>query len=75
MNDGRRTGGRRLDGYTISPPCEPNGSGELKNNMMLFVSFLNFVLCNFANVISRKVLLVEARNFYQLVEYNEKIIL
>ena len=22
--------GRRLDGYTISSPCEPNGSGELK---------------------------------------------
>ena len=37
-------------------------------------SCFNFVLCNFANVISRKVLQVEARNFYQLVEYNEKII-
>ena len=23
------TDGRRLDGYTISSPCEPNGSGEL----------------------------------------------
>ena len=28
--DGRRTDGRRLNGYTISSPCEPNGSGELK---------------------------------------------
>ena len=28
--DGRRTDGRWLDGYTISSPCEPNGSGELK---------------------------------------------
>ena len=28
--DGRRTDGRRLDGYTISSPCEPIGSGELK---------------------------------------------
>ena len=29
--DGRRsTDGRRLDGYPISSPCEPNGSGELK---------------------------------------------
>ena len=29
-DDVRRTNdGRRLDGYTISPPCEPNGSGEL----------------------------------------------
>ena len=23
--------GCRLNGYTISSPCEPNGSGELKN--------------------------------------------
>ena len=31
MVDVRRpTDGRRLDGYTISSPCEPNGSGELK---------------------------------------------
>ena len=35
MVDGRTTDGltdddgRRLDGYTISSPCEPNGSGEL----------------------------------------------
>ena len=30
-NGGRTTDadGRRLDGYTISSPCEPNGSGEL----------------------------------------------
>ena len=27
-----------------------------------------------ANAISRKVLLLEARDFYQLIEYNEKII-
>ena len=27
--DDGRTDGRRLDGYTISSPCEPNGSGEL----------------------------------------------
>ena len=29
MVDRRRTD--RLDGYTISSPCEPNGSGELEN--------------------------------------------
>ena len=35
-NGGRRTDGRRTDGrttehgYTISSPCEPDGSGELK---------------------------------------------
>ena len=28
--EGRRTGGCRLDGYTISSPCEPKGSSELK---------------------------------------------
>ena len=28
--DGRTTDGRRLDWYTISSPCKPNGSGELK---------------------------------------------
>ena len=30
--DGRSTDGRRTPdhGYTISSPCEPNGSGELK---------------------------------------------
>ena len=36
VDDGRRTDGRRTDGratehgYTISSPCEPDGSGELK---------------------------------------------
>ena len=36
VNDGRRrrTDGRRLDGYTIGSPCEPNGSGELKTKSM-----------------------------------------
>ena len=29
VDDGRMTEGRRLDGYTISSPCEPNRSGEL----------------------------------------------
>ena len=29
MVDGQTTDGRRLDEYTISSPCEPNGSGEL----------------------------------------------
>ena len=38
QTDGRRTtptDGRQLDGYTISSPCEPNGSGELNNNVAL----------------------------------------
>ena len=29
MVDGQMTDGRRLDGYSISSPCEPNGLGEL----------------------------------------------
>ena len=29
-DDGRTMDGSRLDGYPISSPCEPNGSGELK---------------------------------------------
>ena len=38
-DDGRRTHGRRLDGYTISSPCEPNGSGELKNRLPSQIDF------------------------------------
>ena len=28
--DGPTTDGRRLDAFTLSSPCENNGSGELK---------------------------------------------
>ena len=38
-NGGRtdgRTDGHWLDGYTISSPCEPNGSGELKYVSAIF---------------------------------------
>ena len=46
-DDGRRTtdDGRRLDGYTISSPCEPNGSGELikVTNNVLHVSTLELL--------------------------------
>ena len=38
--------GRRLDGYTISSPCEPNGSGELKTKKKqeeLFKDICNFI--------------------------------
>ena len=32
VDDGRTTDGRTTEhGYTISSPCEPDGSGELKN--------------------------------------------
>ena len=33
MTDNGQTDGRRLNGHTISSPCEPKGSGEL--NMAL----------------------------------------
>ena len=36
--DDGRTDGRRLDGYTISSPCEPNGSGELINLPLLNIT-------------------------------------
>ena len=49
-NGGRRTktDGRRLDGYTISSPCEPIGSGELKTNKIgqgqpRVIIYINFV--------------------------------
>ena len=43
--DGRTpTDGRRLDGYTISSPCEPNGSGELKTSQQSLVKFCLLVL-------------------------------
>ena len=38
--DGRRTDGRRLDGYTISSPYEPNGSGELTGAAPEYTSIL-----------------------------------
>ena len=55
MNDNgcqRTSTDRRLNGYTISSPCEPNGSGELKivhhfvHNLVIFVScfFLLFAV-------------------------------
>ena len=50
-NGGRRTDGRRTDGrtmehgYTISSPCEPDGSGELKigqghPRVMIYINFV-----------------------------------
>ena len=39
-DDGRTpTDGRRLDGYTISSPCEPKASGELK--IIIFTAVKN----------------------------------
>ena len=33
--------GRRLDGYTISSPCEPKGSGELKSRFSHDAAYIN----------------------------------
>ena len=41
MVDGR-TNRRRLDGYTISSPCEPNGSGELIKEIEWSQHFSNY---------------------------------
>ena len=36
-DDGRRTDGRTTEnGYTISSPCEPDGSGELKKTKHVY---------------------------------------
>ena len=44
MDDGRTTDGWTPDhGHPISSPCEPNGSGELKNELITFHS--NPFLC------------------------------
>ena len=40
-DDDGRTDGRRLDGYTISSPCEPNGSGELIRNYLVSLNRYN----------------------------------
>ena len=38
--DGRRTDGRTTEhGYTISSPCEPDGSGELKRVSISFIDY------------------------------------
>ena len=38
VDDGRRTDGRTTEhGYTISSPCEPDGSGELKRGSSVSV--------------------------------------
>ena len=46
-DDGRTDDdGRRLDGYTISSPCEPNGSGELITYNIYSNDCLNYHMGN-----------------------------
>ena len=45
--DGRTTDGRRLDGYSISSPCEPNGSGELTIQRNLINVFIYLFIYTF----------------------------
>ena len=56
--DGRRTtdDGRRIHWYTISSPCEPNGSGELKKRKIIlenlaFIDFIIYFCCFFLLVL------------------------
>ena len=48
--------------------------GEILKKKFVYGIFLVialFYILDIANEISRKVLVLEARNFYQLIEYNE----
>ena len=49
--------------------------GEILKNILkyIFVLLPFFDNLDIANAISQKILVLEARNFYQLIEYNEKI--
>ena len=45
VDDGRTTDGRTTEhGYTISSPCEPDGSGELKISLGKKFIFFIFLL-------------------------------
>ena len=44
--DERTMDGRRLDGYTISSPCEPYGSGELKTMVRSSFAYRKCILGN-----------------------------
>ena len=50
VDDGRTTDGRRTDGrttehgYTISSPCEPDGSGELTKMHLLQSQYREYIL-------------------------------
>ena len=43
-------------------------------SLNIFLSIALFYILDIANAISRKVLVLEARNIYHLIEYNENII-
>ena len=52
-DDGRMTDGCRLDGYTISSPCEPNGSGELKTNALISCAVTAQLICAFVSAYAK----------------------
>ena len=47
VDDGRTDGRTTEHGYTISSPCEPDGSGELKNVMQM-ETLNEFCFCLFS---------------------------
>ena len=58
--DDGRTDGRRLDGYTISSPCEPYGSGELKRPIDIILNNLTAMgMWNISKNVSNSVLKVK----------------
>ena len=59
MVDGRTTDGRLLDGYTISSPCEPNGSGELKIGLQCIMGHYFFFFWIKFNVHFKIISLIE----------------
>ena len=48
--------------------------GKIKKKSYDFLVIPFFDILDIANAISRKVLVLETRNFYQLIEYNELFI-
>ena len=47
VDDGRTTDGRTTEhGYTISSPCEPDGSGELKTEASRYLERCYAILSN-----------------------------
>ena len=54
--------GRRLDGYTISSPCEPNGSGELITLLVCINTMYSLFSMTIRDCVSKFSSLVRARD-------------
>ena len=66
VDDGRTTDGRTTKhGYTISSPCEPDGSGELKSQ---YIPYHRFMFTLKSLTIKEADLIIGARNFISDVD-------